>query len=173
MQKACRRAVLPIGVSLLIFWPTFVFSWFNIGLGYYFGDQNNFLLRVGYEQADSVAFSLNGEYVINNGWVLSSKLAFKVSNFRVGPFVYLTFMQPGNEPKFSFGGLLEVLLSQHLEATVGMIYGEDTPIGKLLFASLRFYAPEPPGMKMTDKLYFELGYRMGAFVLSVGLLEPW
>uniref|UniRef100_A0A7C5RIS5 Outer membrane protein beta-barrel domain-containing protein n=1 Tax=Fervidobacterium thailandense TaxID=1008305 RepID=A0A7C5RIS5_9BACT len=151
---------------------TVVFPYFNIGLGYYFGNQNNFLLRVGYEQLNGANFSLYGEYIVNNGWIVFSKLGFRVSNFKVGPFIHVLHMQTNNAPDFAFGGLLDFPLTDNLEVAVGMTYKEGTPIGKLLFASLRFYVPDPPGMKMRDRLYIELGYRMESFVLIVGLLEP-
>lgn len=160
-------------VLVFLLTATVVFPYFNIGLGYYFGNQNNFLLKVGYEQLENVSFSLHGEYVINNGWIIFSKLGFGVSTFRVGPFIYVLHMQTNNAPDFAFGGLLDFPLTYNLEVAVGMTYKEGTPIGKLLFASLRFYVPDPPGMKMSDRLYIELSYRMESFALIVGLLEPW
>lgn len=163
---------LSIFIVIILLCASVVFPYFNIGLGYYFGNQNNFLLRVGYEQLDGVSFSLNGEYVINNGWILFSKLGFRVSNFKVGPFIHVSYMQPSSTPEFTFGGLLDLPLTNNLEVSAGMTYKEGAPIGKLLFASLRFYVPDPPGMKMRDKLYIELSYRMESFVVSVGLLEP-
>jgi hypothetical protein len=48
-----------------------------------------------------------------------------------------------------------------------------TDVSNAIFASLRFYVPDPPGMKMVDKLYIEAQYYRGSFKILVGLLEPY
>lgn len=42
-----------------------------------------------------------------------------------------------------------------------------------LYTQFRYYVPDPPGMKLKDKLYIELRYFSSRITILVGLLEPY
>jgi len=153
---------------------TLAYAYFNIGIGYNYGELSNWVLRAGYEY---FGFNLNADWTLNKLWNIYANVYFEADlGILVGPAIYATYDYNSSSNTFSvvYGPILG-FSNKQLFVQVG--YFSDfttlTDVSNAIFASLRFYVPDPPGMKMVDKLYIEAQYYRGSFKILVGLLEPY
>ncbi|AFG36096.1 hypothetical protein QQE94_09635 [Fervidobacterium pennivorans subsp. shakshaketiis] len=161
-------------ISCFLVIITLAYAYFNIGVGYNYGEFSNWVLRVGYED---YGFNLNADWTLNKLWNIYAGVSFETAlGFLVGPAIYATYDYNASSNAFSvvYGPVLG-FSNKQLFVQVGYFsdFATFVDVSDALFASLRFYVPDPPGMKMVDKLYIEAQYYRGSFKICVGLLEPY
>lgn len=158
-------------VLAILLIPLAVFGYFNFGVGYNYGDENNWMFRLGYEESN---FSFNADYLLSTAWYFSGDVTFDTQlGFGVGPLVYAKYNLSTSQLNTKFGGVFDIDY-QNFNINLGIITDLSTSfdLSKSIYAKVRFYVPDPQGMKMSDKLYIELGYYNPNFSIIVGLLEP-
>ncbi|MGB9614292.1 MAG: hypothetical protein ACP5PP_01350 [Fervidobacterium sp.] len=152
---------------------TSTFSFVNIGAGYSFSnDSNNWLLRIGYEEQ---IFSLTADYVVSNLWYISGLISFSTEiGLGVGPFFCVVNDLKNTSIATNFGAFVGYSYKEQLEIKLMLTINPQQPfsIVDATSAKIRFYVPDPPGMKMADKLYLEANYSKQRFFITVGFLEP-
>ncbi|HOK34161.1 MAG TPA: hypothetical protein PL174_02745 [Fervidobacterium sp.] len=163
-----KNLLLTLAVLLI---PLAVFGYFNFGAGYNYGDANSWMFRLGYEED---TFSFNADYLLNAGWYFTGDVTFDTQfGFGVGPLIYAKYSLATNQLTTKFGGIFDIDY-QNFNVRLGIITDLSTSfnLSNSVYAKVRFYAPDPQGMKMKDKLYIEIGYYNPNFSIIVGLLEP-
>ncbi|MGQ9855782.1 MAG: hypothetical protein ACUVQF_03530 [Fervidobacterium sp.] len=160
-----------ISALIAVLLSSLSFGYFNVGAGFTYGTTNSWTLRVGIEDE---TFSMNADYLINNSWNIAGGVYFSTEvGFKVGPFIFGTYNISANDFSVMYGPVIGFTTKQ-IFAQIGYLtdFTQFQDISKGIFAILRFYVPDPPGMKMRDKLYLEGQYYGGNFKIIVGLLEP-
>ncbi|HCI29478.1 MAG: hypothetical protein WBJ29_05765 [Fervidobacterium sp.] len=151
--------------------PIYIFPYFNVGAGYNYGDVNNWLLRIGYEED---TFSFSSDYLLNKGWYFTGDITFDTQfGFEVGPMLYANYDLSSQGFDAKFGGVIKFAY-RNFDIRMGVVTSlrSSFNLSESICAKIRLYVPDPQGMKMRDKLYIELGYHNPNFSISVGLLEP-
>jgi len=165
-----RAECLKLYAVFLLLILTTTFGYFNIGVGYNYGTLNNWALRIGYEDT---GVSINADYTIEKVWNIIGGLYFSTEvGFEIGPMIYATY--DFSQFTLMYGPALGIQNKQML-VQIGYLSDFTTfsNITDSIFINLRFYVPDPPGMRMTDKLYIEGQYHKGNFKVIIGLLEPY
>lgn len=162
-------------IILLFFVETVVFAFVNVGVGYNFSKQNNWTFRIGYE---SDTFVANADYGINSFWNINSAFFFNTPmSLGIGPMLNVFNNFSDSKMKITFGPSIILKYNNQNELRLGFLYDfsnnfQITNPSENLYIQFRYYAPDPPGMKMKDRLYVELGYFSPNLFFLVGLLEP-
>ncbi len=158
------------GIAL---WVIFVatlqaFSYVNFGVGFMYTDKANFGIRLGYNDPVDINF----DYFLNDGFKLYGFLGLNTTiGLQVGPSFGVFGAQ---DIAFYIGGGVKLKLT-NMELTSALLLPSDfefTNIRDSLLLTFKYFLPDPPGMKMRDKLYIEIGYVNNNFSVFVGLLEP-
>jgi len=158
---------LLFGVSSLAF--------INFGFGYNFGNSNSWIFRIGYEID---IFILNADYFLNNAWNINSTFLFNTQmSFSIGPMINILNEFSTSNMKVAYGPAICLNYNQ-LDAKIGVLadFSQGFQLSNFsenLYTQFRYYVPDPPGMKMKDKLYIELRYFSSRITILVGLLEPY
>lgn len=161
-------------IIFLTLFSTAIFAFVNIGVGYGINN-NNWVVRVGYE--DNM-FSLNGNYFVNLEWGIDGSILFETPlGVSTGPMIGIVNDLQNNKIYMNYGGFIGYKYKGQkgqfdIKIALLMEYGTSLNFLDNLFASFRTYIPDPPGMKMKDKLYVEMSYFKQRFYIVVGLLEP-
>jgi len=151
-----------------------LFAFINFGAGYSFSNENNWMLRIGYE---SDVFVANADYFIDTTWNVNAGFFFKTQmSFYIGPMINILNKFSTSNMKITYGPAFTLSYDQ-LEAKVGLLSDfsqgfQLTNFSENLYTQIRYYVPDPPGMKMRDKLYVELRYFSSHITILIGLLEP-
>ncbi len=144
------------------------FSYVNFGIGFMYTDKANFGIRLGY----SNQFDVNFDYFLNNVFRLNGFLGLNTpTGLQVGPSFGVFGAQ---DITFYIGGGVKLKLT-NMELTSALLLPsafEFTNIRDSLLLTFKYFVPDPPGMKMRDKLFIEIGYINNTFSVFVGLLEP-
>jgi len=81
-----KNSLLTLAVLLI---PFAAFGYFNFGAGYSYGDANNWMLRLGYEED---TFLFDADYLLNTSWHFSGDVTFNTQlGFGVGPLIYAKY----------------------------------------------------------------------------------
>lgn len=162
-------------ISLFCFFITYpLFAYINLGVGYSFGNENNWTLRIGYE---SDTFSINGDYLINTSWNISAAFFFKTQiSLYIGPMVNIFNKFSTSNMKITYGPVFSLNYNQ-FDVKMGLLSDfsqgfQLTNFSENLYVQMRYYVPDPPGKKMKDRLYVELRYFSPYITILVGFLEP-
>ncbi|QAV33646.1 hypothetical protein SAMN04488510_13210 [Fervidobacterium changbaicum] len=170
LRTFLRRALVFYLLTLIVFG----FAYFNFGVGYNYGNSPNWVLRLGYEES---GFTLNADWTVNKLWNIYGGVYFGSDlGLIVGPTIYATYDYSASENAFSVVyGPVVGFTNKQLSIQIGYLsdFRSIADISDAVFASLRFYIPDPPRMRMKDKLYVEALYYKGCFKIVIGLLEPY
>ncbi len=159
------RNITLLFVLILVFQA---FSYFNFGLGFMYTEKADFGVRIGYSDPIDVTFN----YFFNNTFKLYGFLGLNTTiGLQVGP-AFGVFSTP--DISYYLGGGTKLRLS-NMDITLALLLPPDYSFVNLtdsLFLTFKYLVPDPPGMRMKDKLYIEVGYVNKVFHVFIGLLEP-
>lgn len=167
-----KRFIIIILFCFLITYP--LFAYVNFGVGYSFSNENNWMLRIGYE---SDVFVANADYFINTTWNINSAFFFKTRiSLNIGPMINIFNKFSTSNMKITYGPAFSLNYDQ-FDTKIGFLSDfsqgfQFTNFSENLYTQIRYYVPDPPGMKMKDKLYVELRYFSSHITILIGLLEP-
>lgn len=170
-----RNKIISGLVFLIILYGISAFSFINFGVGYSFGsEKSNWILRIGHESDN---FVVNADYFINAGWNTNGAFFFSTRTpILIGPMINIFNEFGASVLKLVYGPAIALDYSQ-IGLRIGMLSDFSKGFALInfsenLYAQLRYYVPDPPGMKMKDKLYIEFRYLLSHVTILVGLLEP-
>lgn len=149
-------------------------AYFNIGLGYNFGPLNSYLVRLGYETLQPPFFGLTADYVLNVRWDISLQVLLRVTDqFLVGPGMFLVRPLSESPLRSDFEAVAVFKPSDLIWLGARIPVTQlDRSIAEVLSLFVRLFVPDPPGVRMRDKLYAEFSFHGQNLKLVVGLLEP-
>lgn len=169
-----RILVVKLLFLFIIFNSVSSFAFLNFGVGYTFGNGNNWLFRIGYE---SDMFTTNADYLINVSWNINVALFFNTQiSLYIGPMINILNKFAVSNTVITYGPAFGLKYNQ-LEAKIGILSDfkqgfQLSNFSENLYTQFRYYVPDPPGMKMRDKFYVEIRYFSSYISVLFGLLEP-